>query len=571
MTASGPAAGLQVVFVIQAGELALKALLLASSLRHKLGQEVRLVAACPQHADWGRLDTATLAVLRQLDIELVPFVPSFAPEYPIGNKIDALGLLEEERPSVFLDSDMLCLSSFTVEQLLPDSAGRKLSLAAKPADLRTWGSDQQWTLLQQGLQLPATPLRLHCTVDGQLNRPYYNAGVVATCHPRRLAALWREQCENIRGLVQPPQPLYPWLDQIGLAVCAQYHVDQRITLGERWNFPAHLRALPEAGRPRLCHYHGPGVILREPRLLAVVRQAAARYPHIASLMRSLPGWQPLLRPRLPQLRARTLQGCDFLITGIPRSGTSLLCKLLSQQSNWLILNEPPEVIPYLRERPDASGIGLLHRQYRERILLGEPIENKIRDGEMIDDTAQGDERQLYHPAVSGRYFRMGSKNTLAYLASLSHLQQSGWPVVAMVRHPLDSLASWETTFNHLREAIPEQLPLTDSGFYGWAGWQRAALDEISGQSDAALRRVLLWRLLVQTLLAQPGIHLWFYESLVADPRSHIRQLRRQLGALGGGPRIGSLRRRQRDHRNNIHRELLGDLCRHELQQLGYDL
>src|SRR5690554_2033805 len=157
MTASGPGAGLQVVFVIQAGELALKALLLASSLRHKLGQEVRLVAACPQHADWGRLDTATLAVLRQLDIELVPFVPSFAPEYPIGNKIDALGLLEEERPSVFLDSDMLCLSSFTVEQLLPDSAGRKLSLAAKPADLRTWGSDQQWTLLQQGLQLPATP------------------------------------------------------------------------------------------------------------------------------------------------------------------------------------------------------------------------------------------------------------------------------------------------------------------------------------------------------------------------------------------------------------------------------
>ena len=571
MTASHPGLGnLQIVFVIQAGELELKALLLASSLRQKLGQDVRLVAACPQHADWGDLDEATSSVLRELKVELLAFTPTFAPGYPIGNKIDALALLDDGRPSVFLDSDMLCLGSFTADDLLGQGAHEQLTLAAKPADLRTWGSDGQWERLYEGLDLAPTPLRLHCTVDGQLNRPYYNAGLVATYHPAQLAALWREQCERIQALARPPEPLYPWLDQIGLAVCGQYHVARRVTLDERWNYPAHLRALPQSHKPRLCHYHSPGIVLREPHLLLLARQAAARYPRIKQLMRSSPAWQPLLRARLPQLRPKSLEGRDFLVTGIPRSGTSLLCKLLSKQSNWLMLNEPSEAIPYLQERMDASGITLLHRQYRERVLLGQPIENKVRGDEMIEDTALGDERQLYHPAVRGRYFRMGSKNTLAYMASLNHLQRLNWPIVAMVRHPLDSLGSWENTFNHLREALPDQLPLTRPEFYGWAGWQRAALTEMGNQSDAALRRVLLWRLLAQTLLAQPGIHLWFYEAFVDAPRDHIRQLRRSLGAPGSGPRIGQLKRRQRDHQGP-HRDLLGDLCGPELKEMGYHL
>lgn len=560
---------LQIVFVIQAGELTLKALLLGFSLRRLLGAHVRLIAACPQYSDWGDLPSATLKLLRQLDIELRPFTPTFAPEYPIGNKIDAMGLLDDSGPAVFMDSDILCLRSFTAEQLLPAAADAPLALAAKPADLSTWGSEQQWQLLREGLKLGDTRLRVRCTVDGQLNRPYYNAGVLATNQPQQLSQLWRKICQDIAQLQPLPEPIYPWLDQIGMAVCAQYHVQRRISLDEHWNFPAHLRALPSKDGPALCHYHSPGVILREPQLLALVRKAASKYAHIAQLMRSFAQWQPLLRARLPQLRNKNLKGCDFLITGIPRSGTSLLCKLLSQQPNWLVLNEPAQVIPQLSSRPDASGIALLHRQYRQRILLGEQIDNKIRDGQMVEDTAENDERTLYHPEVRGRFFRMGSKNTLAYLASLDALQQQGWPIVAMIRNPLDSLASWSTTFDHLRQAQPELLPLTHANHYGWAGWQRAALAEMAGQADPTVRRVLLWRMLARTLLSQPQVLLWRYEDLVANPREHIARLRKQLGARGSGPKLEYLSARKHDHADNPHLELLGDLCQPELHQLGY--
>ena len=96
-------APIQIVFVIQRGELALKALLLAYSLRRYLGVGPRLVAACPDYADWGDLDTAVRSTLQQLNVELLHFIPEFAPDYPIGNKVSALALLNEQQPAVCLD------------------------------------------------------------------------------------------------------------------------------------------------------------------------------------------------------------------------------------------------------------------------------------------------------------------------------------------------------------------------------------------------------------------------------------------------------------------------------------
>lgn len=570
MIQSSVIAPIQIAFVIQRGELALKALLLAYSLRRYLGAGPRLVAACPDYADWGDLDTAVCSTLQQLNVELLHFTPEFAPDYPIGNKVSALALLDNQQPAAFLDSDMLCLAPWVSSELLPEQAAQELSLAAKPADVKTWGSDAQWAQLQQALDLTPTMQRVHCTVDGQLTPPYFNAGMVATYHAQTLAAHWLERCQSIRGLAHPPEPIYPWLDQIALAVCSVTQVKQRYVLDERWNFPAHLRALPRTG-VNLCHYHRPGVILREPALLALVREAAAKHPAIQQLLATHAHWQPILLAKYPKYRAKHLEQRDFIITGIPRSGTSLVSSLLDQQKNWLVVNEPKEAIPALLARQDASGIGAMHRDLREQILLGQPIENKVRNGAVISDTALGDTREMYHPNVSGRYFRLGSKNTLAYLASLDSLQKLSWPIIAVVRHPLDALASWQGTFSHLQEADPQQLPVVNSSFYGWAGWQRAALDEIATQPDALLRRVLLWRLLAQTLLAQRSIHLWHYEQLVQQPQAHIQRLRRSLGDYGRVQPLEALTRRQRMPSNNPHRDCLGDLCAAELRALGYSL
>lgn len=555
---------MNLVFVIQRGELELKALLLAWSLRESHGKSLTLFAACPEHADWDQLQPGTLAALQRLDVTLLKFQPHFAPDYPIGNKIGLLGLLPEGQPGMFVDSDILSLQRWSVEDLLAGAAA-----AAKPADCATWGDEQRWSEVYAlaGQALPQR--RVHLTVSGQLSLPYFNAGLVAAREPAGLGADWLQLAQLLRECSLDLGQRYPWLDQIALPLAMARQPAWR-ALDERWNYPAHLRALGDT-EINLCHYHQPGVILREPRLRRLFQRACRQQPHIAALAAEHPGWQPLLAGQgAPWLRKGKRR--DFLITGVPRSGTSYICQLLDQQRNWLVINEPAEIFGLLDQRPDASGLALLHRQLREQIYRGEPVANKVENGRVVSDTALRDERQLYHPPLQGSDFWLGSKNTLAYMAALKRIRGLGWPVLASVRHPLDTLASWRNTFSHLREAQVTQLPVANPAFAAWSGEQRQALLEITNQSDAAVRRVLLWRLLARALLDNADwLTLWRYEDLTADPAAHVRRFNRQLGYRAWVPRLQGRSRQRGSQCDELERALLGDLCAVELRELDYEL
>lgn len=555
---------MNVIFIVQRGELELKALLLAWSLRQSHGKHLQLFAACPEHADWAEIAAPTQAALQRLDVQLVPFTPEFAPHYPIGNKVGLLKLLPEGQPGMFLDSDMLSLQRWQPEQLLAGCA-----VAAKPADVGTWGDEQRWQQVYAlaGLALPERRVRL--TVSGQLSLPYFNAGAVAAREPAQLGEAWLAATRQLHDCDLDIGERYPWLDQIALPL-AMARQDSWRGLDESWNFPAHLRALGTAS-VNICHYHHPGVILREPRLRRLFNKACAAMPYLAELAGKHTQWQALLQHEgTPWFRLTRRR--DFLITGIPRSGTSLLCSLLDGQSRWLVVNEPVEVFDLLAQRPDASGLGLMHAQLRERIFRGEPIFNKVDNGKVVSDTALRDERVAYHPQVGGNDFWLGSKNTLVYMAALPLIRELGWPVLATVRHPLDSLASWRNTFDHLREARVDTFAVANPAFAGWSSAQRMALDEITRQTDATVRRVLLWRLLARALLDNANwLTLWRYEDLTADIPGHIRRFNRLMGYRGKPALVEARNRRRTNDGDPLERQLLGDLCAEELRELKYEL
>jgi hypothetical protein len=554
-----------IVFVAQKGALSIKALLLAWSLRQTHGDTLGLYAACPDYKDWGQLGPECEAALARLRVKKRVFTPPFAPEYPIGNKVRVLSLLPDDEPGLFLDSDMLSLTAWSTSTLLPDDC----SAAAKPVDLSTWGNTQCWQTVYTALDMPLPRRRMQPTVMGAPGYPYFNAGVVACRSPGAFAQHWERNTRILSSPGLPLEPRYPWLDQIALAPLLTAKTAQ--VLDESWNFPAHMRVLPDTG-VNLCHYHSPGVILREPRLLRLVNKALRQLPELRKMMQATAEWRPVLRPALPA-NIGSLRRRDFIITGVPRSGTSLVASLLDRQRNWLVLNEPREVFDRLSSRPDASGVALLHREVREKVLSGQPIENKTDGQEVITNTAELDQRTLYHPQLQNAGFRLGSKNTLAYMASLDNLKSLDWPIVAMIRHPLDALQSWSDTFEHLREVQLQQLPAAVPGFHGWHGWQRKEMERLLQYADPALRRVLFWRLLARTLLGHEGIHLWHYERLVQDPRAHLRRLRWHMRAPGLS-RLPTepLRQRIRTVPADLpERIYLGDLCRTELKELGYEL
>src|SRR5688572_15672890 len=98
------------VFVCQAGEWEIKALLLAGSLRRQLGACVDLIAAVPEpESVWGRLSAATVSMLARLNVRVVSVTNPVSQDFPHGNKIACLSVQHDRPKLVFLDSDILCL------------------------------------------------------------------------------------------------------------------------------------------------------------------------------------------------------------------------------------------------------------------------------------------------------------------------------------------------------------------------------------------------------------------------------------------------------------------------------
>ncbi len=553
---------MNIVFVCQKGELELKALLLAWSLRKTHGASINLIAACPEYKDWSDLSALTLSALKELSVDIKKFTPTFGSDYPIGNKISALGLLPKNAIGCFLDSDMLSLSHWNVDDILKNSES-----AAKPADLGTWGNQESWQRVYAAVDMVLPVRRVRLTVSHQLSLPYFNAGFIATKVPQELSLEWNKSALLLNDAEFNLENKYPWLDQISLPIALQ-KAGSWAPLSEFFNYPAHIRALGEQ-QVGVCHYHTPGVILREPRLRMLFQLALIECPYLSQLVQQFNNWKVLLVCRLPCVTYKESQR-NFVITGIPRSGTSYLTSLLDSQHNWLVINEPSEIFSQLQSRTDASGIALYYAECRERILSGQPIANKVKDGKVIEDTAILDRQEMYIPKIERCDFWLGSKNTLAYMASLENLVKLDWPIIAMIRNPVDTLASWRNTFSHLAEAKVSNFPVAHPNFIAWSTQQREALLEIDGQPEAAMRRVLLWRLLARTLLAQESkIHLWRYEDLINSPVELLQGFNKQLNFQDAiAVPQAKIKKRDQNYDATEH-QMLFDLCFEELKYFKY--
>jgi hypothetical protein len=267
---------------------------------------------------------------------------------------------------------------------------------------------------------------------------------------------------------------------------------------------------------------------------------------------------------------------ELLISGIPRSGTSLLCRLLHEQPDCVIINEPTEIFGPLTTCENPWWIARYYRDIRREVLEGEAIENRVKDGRLVDDTRSDDLRAYHRPEVSRDDFLLGTKNTLAYLARIPVLRRAlpTAPIVVCVRHPLDTIASWKGSFAHLREVDFTRFPVsyTDHALLTWR--QRERLREIEDTTSLGERRALLWSYLSELVLEhRDRLLVLRYEDLVADPKGQLQRILSAVPGFSWAPvRADALKARAR-------RELLddediravGDLCTSQAEELGYPM
>ena len=293
-------------------------------------------------------------------------------------------------------------------------------------------------------------------------------------------------------------------------------------------------------------------------------------------------WRSLLSPRfvrVARLRRRLAAGDrldrhDMVVTGISRSGTSYLCNLLHRFDNCVALNEPREAIEALRQPETPWGLAVFYRETRQAVLSGEPIENKLRDGEVVQDTALYQARHAYTPAVPGKEFVLAVKNTREFLCRLEDIRlvMPTARIVACVRNPVDTIASWKGSFRHLREADVRSF-LGDPGRPWLPPAKQAALESIASVRAPTKRRAMWWRFYAELVVERVGDLLVVdYDEVMRDPMPVLERVLAdyQAGPLGR-PILPAAPSRRRDLLDREDLDAIRAICSETAAELGLDV
>ncbi len=563
------------VFVCQQGELEANACLLAASLRFFLGPDVELVAAIPSpKRSCKNPSQEALTFLADLNIRTETISNTMGADIADSNKVLAIGIPTQATHTVYLDSSILVTGSFEISEFT------KASLMAKPTSLGTSNASAGgWENSYQkfGLSLPLR--RVKTTVSEELQLPFFSLSVVAVKSGKLFSKAWLEVS---KALYEDSKIINRPIVQSALPIAAALNSFAFECLGEDYNYPAHLKPTSEC-LPNLCCYQSPDVIRRDAKLNHVVFRIARRYPKLVAMLKASKPFSELLKPYRLELGKCNVLGPwlepnaekNLVITGLPRSGTSLLCRLLHGVDNSVVINEPTEVLDSLQNENKPFGLACYYQNARKQIRDNKEIENKVKDGEVIEDTAVVDQRSMYTPNVSDANFVLGTKTPLAYLFRISDISSvmPSATIVACIRHPYDTIASWKKTFDHLRLANVMAFPINQNHDKWLDGQLVTALKEIDVFESVVVKRALLWRALAEYLLRQSHLcNVLKYEDLVEAPAEEIskwfpKQLtERELKSLSQGVSL----RRNLSGLDALDYQVIHDLCWPIAGQFGYE-
>ena len=572
------------VFVCQQGELEIKSLLLAASLKRHLRCDYELIAAIPgPESLWGTPSPLTLQQMNELGVRCQGIENQINRNYPIGNKVSCLDVQTDADKLVFLDSDILCSRDFY------DHDRFKIPFNSKPADESIYSmntSDCARVYKQFGLRMPEQRVITTFTLEATV--PYFNAGMIAVHRELGFGKEWAQICKQIDADPEITNKR-PWLDQIGLMVTLTKMGVDYDCLTDDYNYPLHMKSIRGESLPYFCHYHDPATIRREPKINQLFFEIVDEHPSIKKILTANDKWAPFIRPFKVTMGSGNSLGAkkrdgtssilqDGVITGIPRSGTSYLCTLLNKVKDCVAINEPDEIFPILGKQKIPWGMMPLYRQLRRLILDGQTVKNKLLDGAPIEDTAKLDQREGYIPDIDSENFALFTKNTLAYSFRITDIKRvmPDASIVACVRNPYDTIASWKESFPHLKSADVNQLPFGGLNNPFQTGFDRFFLMySIAPCENEAVRRALLWRFLAEKVIAHKNdITIIRYEDIVATPEKILHEILGKFTGGGQGFQVPAIEKSSiRSKRQNLTRDdiiAISSVCAEPAYELGYD-
>jgi len=224
---------------------------------------------------------------------------------------------------------------------------------------------------------------------------------------------------------------------------------------------------------------------------------------------------------------------NFIITGIPRSGTTLLCNLVNRIPNIVCFNEVAQAY-------DVPRLPAFFIEMYQKLMTGQLVPMDVdKDGEIITDTQnQPDHRHNGHffTVDPGKSLVVGSKINWPYLDQIDTIKGFGYETFAVVRNPLYVIASWNKHEQNINEAhvMPED----------WALWPRYSQIPFRA-ADKFGRQAEVWNMMARIILDNfPNNRILAYEELIDQAPYRLMYICSQMGVeynpTGGLPALENL-------------------------------
>ncbi len=213
---------------------------------------------------------------------------------------------------------------------------------------------------------------------------------------------------------------------------------------------------------------------------------------------------------------------NVIVTGIPRSGTTLASALIDSLPDTVCLNEPGWQTARVANTPAEFAQWLTgdFAQIRKKLLAGEPVQDRrAAGGKAVTNYYATNEttRQMENtfdlvpftrPGLSAD-FTLAIKHNGPYLAVLGPLiDTAAFTIVAIVRSPVEVLASWRRLSLPIsRGAMPNATPY----------WPRMA-QIVAEDCDLLVKQVKMYDLMCRRIYnLREHIHVLPYEMLIKKP------------------------------------------------------
>ena len=216
---------------------------------------------------------------------------------------------------------------------------------------------------------------------------------------------------------------------------------------------------------------------------------------------------------------------NIVLTGLPRSGTTLACRLLNTLPDTVALHEPIAPGRFADAEDDQAVLEGMERFFRRmrRMIRREKVAVSKNVGGKITDNAyeQSRSRSGLRPPSGGKGAEKGKialdkelesnfflvVKQPALFSSLLPVLAQQFPCYAIIRNPLSVLASWNSVDHKVREGHSRGAELYDEVLRG----------ELASTDDRVSRQLLLlswWYERFYTTLDKD--HIIRYEELVSS-------------------------------------------------------